>query len=235
MYDGFEDLPASNNYYMARPYRIYRFNCRLGEIKVHRVRHWATTPIAQSKVFPRFQGGILCLRRGENGFLAEVEMQVSERVLGFMELRGRTRTRHEYGPNSDYYQSPINRFFSTMGICWHFPNHLVLSEVAVVAIRDAFCRVCDIQEPDLGIGSFFSKEGPLRSGICQGWCIYDATNGSPRLTQMLAERITEVLDAVIAGCDRYQDLNLRRDLVELEVMSWSFPGYPGLAATWRHR
>jgi DEAD/DEAH box helicase domain-containing protein len=210
-----EAYPGAIYYYMARPYRVYRFNYRLGEIKVHRVRHWATTPIAQSKVFPRFQGGILGLRRGENGFLAEVEMQVSERVLGFMELRGRTRTRHEYGPNSDYYQSPINRFFSTTGVCWHFSDRLVLSEAAAVAIRDAFCRVCGIQERDLGIGSFFSKEDPLGSAICQGWCIYDATNGSLRLTQMLAERITEVLDAAITGCDHSQDLNLRRDLVEL--------------------
>jgi len=210
-----EAYPGAIYYYMARPYKVYRFSYRSGEIKVNRTRQWTTAPIAQSMVFPQFQSGILGISLNKGCFFAEVEMQVSERVMGFMELRGKARSRHEYGPNSDYYHSPINRFFTTTGVCWHFSDGPAFSEAAAAAIRDAFCQVCGIHERDLGIGSFFSKESPLGSGICQGWCIYDATNGSLRLTHVLAERITEVLDEAITICDRSQDLNLRRNLVEL--------------------
>jgi hypothetical protein len=145
-------------------------------------------------------------------------MQVSERVLGFIEMRGRNKAQHEYGPNSEYYHSPINRFFQTTGVCWDFSERSVVAETLAPAVLEAFCQVCGMQERDLGIGSFFSKESPVGSGPCQGMCIYDATNGSLRLTQKLAERITEILEAAVQNADRDGDLALCRELQSLAKM-----------------
>jgi DEAD/DEAH box helicase domain-containing protein len=52
-----EGYPGAIYYYMARPYRVYRFDYRKGEIFARRERHWITRPLAQTMVFPRFQGG----------------------------------------------------------------------------------------------------------------------------------------------------------------------------------
>ena len=118
-----EAYPGAIYYYMARPYRVYRFDYRKGAIFARQERHWVTKPLAQTMVFPRFQGGVLRLSRSETGFLAEAEMQVSERVLGFTERRGSAKPEeHRYGPSSPYYQREINRFFETTGVCWYFVN-----------------------------------------------------------------------------------------------------------------
>ena len=87
-----------------------------------RCRHWTTRPQAQTVVFPRFRGGVLNLLQSDDGMVAEVELQVSERVVGFVEQRGRAKTEHLYGPGSEYHQKPIARFFQTTGVCWYFPE-----------------------------------------------------------------------------------------------------------------
>jgi len=188
-----EAYPGAVYYYMARPYRVRRFAYRSGEIKVVRAKHWTTRPIAQSMVFPKFRGGVMYLAHSDTAFLAEVELQVSERVLGFEESRGPNRTRYDYGPDSEFYPSPISRFFLTTGVCWYFPDHRLMSEVVASAIQDAFCSLCGVQDRDLGIGMFHARESPLGRSPCQGMCIYDSTNGSLRLTQQLAQRFAEVL------------------------------------------
>src|SRR5689334_11757990 len=104
---------------MAHPYRVYSLDYRRGEIHAKRERHRTTKPLAQTTAFPRFVGGIRTLLRSDDSFLAEVEMQVIERVIGFSEQRGSTRSEHYYGPNSPYCQHAMTRFFETTGVCWH--------------------------------------------------------------------------------------------------------------------
>ena len=193
-----EGYPGAIYYYMARPYRVYRFDYRKGEIFARRERHWITRPLAQTMVFPRFQGGVLRLSRSEVGFLAETEMQVSERVLGFTERRGSAKPQeHRYGRNSPYYQREINRFFETTGVCWYFPERCVTSESTGARVAEAFCVEFGIQDRDLGFGFFYSRQSPLGVEKCQGACVYDATNGSLRLTQRLAEHFEDVVSSAI--------------------------------------
>ncbi len=115
-----EAYPGAIYYYMGRPYRVNRFKYRQGEIYVYREKRWTTRPKSMTKVFPSFDGGILQLFRSDEGFVAESELQVSERVTGFTEQRGSTKSEYEYGPGSDFYQKELNRFFETTGVCWYF-------------------------------------------------------------------------------------------------------------------
>lgn len=189
-----EAYPGAIYYYMARAHRVRRFSYRNGEIKVMRERQWTTRPFAQSMVFPRFSGGTLYLAKSDVGFLAETEVQVSERVTGFEESRGPNRISHEYGPDSEFHQSSINRFFLTTGVCWYFPKREHVSEILAAALCHAFSHLCGVQDRDLGIGMFYSRVSPLGQSTCQGMSIYDSTNGSLRLTQRLAEKFAEVIE-----------------------------------------
>jgi DEAD/DEAH box helicase domain-containing protein len=210
-----EAYPGAIYYYMARPYRVYRFRYRDGEIRAKREKHWTTRPTARTMVFPRFQGGILNLLGSSNGFLAETEVQVSERVVGFTEQRGSVKEEHRYGPTSPYFQRDINRFFETTGVCWYFADKYATSEAMAVCLLEAFCLEFGIQERDLGVGLFYSKQSPLGSEKCQGICIYDSTNGSLRLTQRLAEGFTEVLRAAISIARAREDTS---GLAEFEAL-----------------
>ncbi len=123
-----EAYPGAIYFYLARAYRIYRFEYKNGEIMARREKRWTTRPLSQTMVFPRFQGGTFSLFASKNGFLAEAELQVSERVTGFIEQRGAQKEEYRYGPGSPYYQRDITRFFATTGVCWYFHNKSVCSE-----------------------------------------------------------------------------------------------------------
>ena len=91
-----EGFPGAVYYYMAKPHRVYEHNFWQGEINVRGERYYTTKPIMQNMVFPKFPNGILSLIKSKAGFLAEAELQVSERVLGFTETRGNSKTTHIY-------------------------------------------------------------------------------------------------------------------------------------------
>jgi DEAD/DEAH box helicase domain-containing protein len=182
-----EAYPGAIYYYLARPYRVFRFSYRQATIRVRPERRWTTRPLSQTMVFPRFGLGTLYLLRSQDGFVAEAEMQVSERVVGFSEQRGSVKEEHRYGPQSPYYQRDLNRFFETTGVCWYFPERLLLAEKVASAILRTFCQDFGVQERDLGFGPFHARSSPIAPDRVQGMCVYDATYGSLRLTQRLAE------------------------------------------------
>jgi len=192
-----EAYPGAIYYYMARPYRVSQFNYRTGEIRVRRERRWTTQPMSQNMVFPKFPGGVLSIRCSDTGFVAEAEVQVSERVVGFTEQRGPNKIPHPYGQGSPHAQRPVSRFFETTGVCWHFSHRTVLSETVAQWVLTAFCAVCGIQERDLGVGTFHAKPSSEWDAQCQGVCIYDAVHGSLRLTKQLVECLSEVLHAAL--------------------------------------
>jgi DEAD/DEAH box helicase domain-containing protein len=191
-----EAYPGAIYYYMARPYRILRMTVRDGVLSAQKSKYWTTRPLSNTMVFPRFNGGTLALYGVENSFLAETELQVSERVTGFQERHGGAAPElHEYGPQSPHYPRELTRFFESTGVCWKFPERFSVSEEIGIRIMQAFCIDNGIQERDLGLGLFHSKQSPFGIGKCQGLCIYDAVSGSLRLTQRLAERFADVLKA----------------------------------------
>jgi len=192
-----EGYPGAIYYYMGRPYRVNLFKYRQGEIGVHREKRWTTKPKSMTTVFPSFGGGVLQLFSSDEGFIAESEMQVSERVTGFTEQRGSAREDHEYGPSSSFWQKPLNRFFATTGVCWWFSVGHVLSDSTAERIIEAFSYKFGVQRRDLGFGTFHSNFSPISTEKCKGMCIYDATNGSLRLTEKLASNFKEILEEAI--------------------------------------
>jgi len=200
-----EAYPGAIHLYIAKAYRVYRFDYKNGEISARREKRGTTRPISQTMVFPRFQGGSFALLKSDQGFLAETELQVSERVTGFIEQRGQQKEEHKYGPGSPYYQRDITRFFATTGVCWYFLDKSVCSESIASRLLEAFSAKFGVQERDLGFGLFFTKQAPFEPATCTGACIFDATNGSLRLTQRLAERYSEVLALAIETAEMQRE------------------------------
>ncbi|MFB3853829.1 MAG: DEAD/DEAH box helicase [Vicinamibacterales bacterium] len=209
-----EAYPGAIYYYMARPYRVWSLEFRRGKIHAKRDRYFTTKPLTDNVAFPNFRTGVLSSRSSAEGFVCEVELQVSERVKGFVEQRGQTRRPHEYGPDSPFSQRPLTRFFQTTGVCWSFPGRLDRSEAVAQALLQAFSWTCGIHERDLGCAFFMSKDGFRGVSPVQGSAIFDAVNGSLRLTERLASRFAEVVRAAIEEAERPL-LDQLRDLLKL--------------------
>ena len=213
-----EAYPGAVYYYMAKPHRVVGLQYRRQEVVAKREKYFTTQPIAQTMVFPRFPGGTLSVRAGSAGFVAEAEVQVSERVIGFKELRGTAEEEHLYGPLSPYSPRELTRFFPTTGVCWFFTDKRLLSERIGRQILEAYCTSFGVQSREVGIGMFHAKTSPL-GGLagerCQGMCIFDATHGSLRLTQRLAELFPGVIETAIALARSQGEANLA---VELEAL-----------------
>ena len=205
-----EAYPGAIYYYMARPFRILALDYKKGRIRAQYARHFTTRPISDTMAFPDFKNGIVTAWKSSEGFLAEVELQVSERIKGFTEQRGQTKTAYEYGPTSHYSQRPLLRSFRTTGVCWAFPTQLDRSEKLADLMLQAFAYTCGIQERDLGIALFHANEGPFSIEQAKGMVIFDATNGSLRLTERLGRQFAEVVAAALAqaqpGSDEERDL-----------------------------
>lgn len=207
-----EGYPGAVYYYMADPYRVTVFSYRNGEITISREKHFSTQPLTQTMVFPDFGGGLLTLQRATDGFVAEAEMQVSERVTGFREKRGGSEIVNEYGPGSPYSQRPLTRFIRTSGVCWHFGEQFASNESLGAAILNAFCNEYGIQPRDVGLGRFHANRGPDSATAVQGLCIFDNANGSLRLTERLAASFASVVASAQRAAEAEEESELARML-----------------------
>lgn len=195
-YEECAELLARINYKLM--HGCFEMDFEDGEILVQRERRYTTRPARFAMVFPDIGQGALRMEHFANGFLAEAEMQVSERVTGFKEKRGKTETTHTYGAGSTFSQQPLTRFIRTTGVCWYFADTEFTSDTVAKSIMEAFCNQCGIQMRDLGVGRFHAQNAPNTTTAINGVCIFDNSNGSLRLTERLAGNFQSVIAAAIA-------------------------------------
>lgn len=193
-----ESYPGAVYYYMAKPYRVYNYSLTRAEISIKKERHYTTEPNSQVMVFPKFQHGIIQLRKSSNGFIAESELQISEKVSGFTEKRGGNTLSVVYDQNCIYAQRPVVRYFETTGVCWYFSDKKVIDKTVASLICNAFCLNFGIQNRDIGCEIFHTKNSPNDLGAsCTGFCIFDRTSGSLRITQLLFVNFEKIIETAI--------------------------------------
>ena len=192
-----EAYPGAIYYYMGRPYRVKRFQYHRGAILVDKEKFWTTSPETMPMAFPSFETGMLKLFQSDVSFIAESEMMISERVTGFIEKRGPAKIAHEYGPSSPFYRRELNRYFNTTGVSWWFPVEHTNSAAAAQRILEASCLKFGVQQRDLGMGPFHARVSPTGIEKCRGMCIFDATQGSLRLSERLADSFGDILEEAI--------------------------------------
>ena len=210
-----EAHPGAIYYYMTRAYRVVNFNYREGAIVVRRERARTTQPTIQNMAFPNFSNGLLSLLSSENGFVAEADLQVTERCVGFREKFGTREETFEYGPGSPFRQTPITRFIRTTGVCWYFPGAEGMSECVAEAVLATFCNEYGIQRRDIGVSRFHAKQTPLGDGVVNGMALFDNTNGSLRLTELLAKNFPAVVAAAATKATADDEHDQARKLDQL--------------------
>lgn len=211
-----EAYPGAIYLHLARAYRVQRFNLAKRELRVRPVRAGSTRPIQRATVFPDLVGGVRRMWRSPAGFVAEVELQVSEQVLGFTEQHGAKRTRHMYEAGSPHAQRPLSRFITSTGVCWRFEGMRQdrLQPLAEL-LAEATALRFDLQRRDLGAGRFFARAGDADGARLRGGCVYDTTFGSLRLSGMLLGDVEGVIDQARTLCAGHPAPELLDDLNEL--------------------
>lgn len=224
-----EAYPGAVYYYMARPYRVTAVDLRTRAIRTKSCQYVTTRPTTETTAFPDMLNGVLQAWTTDSGFVCEMELQVSQRVKGFTEQRGQQKQTFEYGPLSPHAQRPLTRFFRTTGVGWAFQG-VARGEAIAEAILQAFCALCGVHDRDLGYAYFKAEATPFGPGPSTGTVIFDATNGSLRLTERLGERFQEVVGvAAEAASDPLvrQDLTMLLDAMrELAPRSLTTAGTP---------
>lgn len=212
-----EGYPGAIYRYLAKPYRVNRIMHGAGQISVRATRTIArTTAKTQKAVFPSFPDPYVLLK-SDSAFVCESNIQVSERVVGFRETIGRRLIRDEnYGTDSSYSQTPLNRFLHTTGVTFSFPEEIMRDHVGRY-VCDAFCAICQIREGDVGWGSFFGNSSPLGAGRpVRGFSIYDSAFGSMRLTKQIPLRLEEIFDEAGRLAEKNDAPAIARSILEMK-------------------
>ncbi len=200
-----ECYPGATYLHLTRPYEVVAWHtstfepfirvkpCRPGRSTRPRITTWINATTAPTDI----QGGHFI--SGENGFLVECLMQITERVEGYVD--GSSGHFHSY---QDLQQKNPNmrarsRNFRTSGVVlcierdW-FKNGSVKRAFAD-RLREVFVREYSISSQDVGSAgtniSVRSADGSRISGGCIA--IYDETYGSLRLTERLYIEFEHVL------------------------------------------
>lgn len=193
-----EAYPGAIYRYMARAFRVTELNHGKGEIRTKPVRGIGrTTARSQAMAFPLFPNGVLAIAKSDMAFLMECNMQVNERVTGFVEMWGQKKTEHKYEIGSPYAQKPLARYFDTSGIVLHFQGMEYSKDNCSRYLARAFCRVCGVQEREIGHGLFNAKSSPLGDESVTGMAIYDSVQGSLRLTRKFLLNVDAIFEEAI--------------------------------------
>jgi DEAD/DEAH box helicase domain-containing protein len=211
-----EAFPGAIYRYLARPYRVFQINHGRSEIVTAKTTGIArTNPLTQTAVFPQFNDQMYFIRRSEDTFVAECRLQVSERVIGFVEIFGQNKNEVRYGPGNKYSPKPLNRYIDTTGICFYFPTEELQREKLAKYISIAFCNLCSVQGRDIGWGTFQSQSSPLGQKPVKGFAIYDSAFGSLRLTKQIPDRFDEIVTEAMRVAAEEDAPQVVRDLSEL--------------------
>ncbi|MCA9298612.1 MAG: hypothetical protein KDA28_06070, partial [Phycisphaerales bacterium] len=196
-----EAYPGAGYLHMAQRYRVISVSPRSRRVLVARQRYAATTAVVQTRVFPRLHG----LHRtwlGTGSLVVEADLQVHSRVVGFRQHTAHGVEAHTYEPGSPYAQQPIERFFSTTGLCFVAPDAPGASsdlEDAVGAILDRGCQMLGLHRQDVALGRMYSRDSMLGfPAPTHGVSIYDDTEGSLRLTSDIGDAVPSILDDLLS-------------------------------------
>ncbi|MEI7869360.1 MAG: DEAD/DEAH box helicase [Candidatus Methylumidiphilus sp.] len=189
-----EAFPGAIYRYLATPYRIFQLKHAKGDIIAHRTTGFGrTNPIIQTAVFPQFTDQMYYIRHSEQAFITECRVQVSERVIGFVEQYGQNKKEILYGVGNTYSQKPLNRYIDTTGVCFYFADEFLQRDKLGKYICLAFCKYCSVQDRDVGWGTFISQTSPLGVEPIKGFAIYDSAYGSLRLTRQIPLHLEDIL------------------------------------------
>ena len=200
-----ECYPGSTYLHMGRAYEVLSWHTSAFQpyIKVRRTRPnrqtkpriktWINTGILTTDLMERH------LLIGDNGFLAECQMQITEKVEGYVDQNG---TFHSYqdlrqkNPN----MRPRQRNFRTSGVLLCIQDSWLRDSGVKQKIADwilsIFCREYSISPQDIGVAATNVSVRTVDQVGIRGDClvVFDQTYGSLRFTEQLFINFNRILD-----------------------------------------
>lgn len=211
----------------AYPGAVYMHNARRWRVQEWRSTAWERVikaspmkaPINTSPLIRTFvnlsveRDGVVAgnLRKGPRGFLAECQLQITERVEGYQELGNRKlyRDLRQNNPN----MSPKTRDFRTTGVALKIEAQWMADgdkkRQLANALHDLTVREYSVtpQDIDSAATNIALVTNGQRKAVSDVIVIYDATYGSLRLT----EPVFEKLGALITRLERSSELSSEGD------------------------
>lgn len=212
-----EAFPGALYRYMGRPYRVWSLRHGQGKIIAKRVHlRGITRPISQTMVFPQFADEMFYLAKSQSAFICESKIQVSSRLVGFMEQYGSNKIEVRYELGCPYAQKALTNYYDTTGVCFFFPDEDLQREALGRYIAGACCRICAVRDRDIAVGRFISSNiSPMGQGQIKGFAVFDTTVGSLRLTRQIPARLGEILQE---GIRIAKDEGANKVAADLELM-----------------
>lgn len=220
-----EAYPGAIYMHMGRRWRVHEWRSTAWERTI-RVSSWKA-PISTRPLIRTFvnlsveRDGLVAanFRKGPNGFLAECQLQITERVEGY----------HERGDNKIYrdlrqenpHMSPKTRDFRTTGVALKIEARWMTESgkkrFLADALRDLMVREHSISPQDIGSAAtnVAMVVNGQRHSVSDVIVIYDATYGSLRLT----EPVFKNLDLLIARLERSNELSSDEEALVPEQVS----------------
>jgi len=217
-----ECYPGGIYLHLARPYEVVAWSTSAFQpyIKVRpvqgnrrtrpRIKTWINAGITPADLL---EGHILS---GETGFLAECQMQVTERIEGFTDMQtGEFRDYQELrqrNPN----MRPRMRNFRTSGVIlcingdWF--RHGGTKEFVANRLLEVFCREFSVLPHDVGASASNISVRNIDGRGLRMNCIvvFDQTYGSLRLTEKLFLRFDHLLDRLAVAADSEEGADRER-------------------------
>lgn len=160
------------------------------------------------------------LLKGENGFLAECQMQITERVDGYIDGNGKEHKYQELRQRNPNLRSR-SRNFRTSGVVLCISEPWFKRETSrrriADALREVFVHEYSVLPQDVGsVATRISVRG-VEDIKPQGCCVavFDEVYGSLRLTERLFLKFNHILNRVLVAADSMGDSSDVREFASL--------------------
>lgn len=232
-----ECYPGATYYHLAAAYKVQAWNTSgyLPFIKVSpapgapttkpRIRTWINASLTGSDVV---EGHI---RLSATGFIAECQMQITERVEGYSEGDGQFRSYEELRERNPNLR-PRTRQFRTTGVLLCIEDDWFKEPAnkgfVVDRLREIFCREYSVQAQDIGATATNIAVRTAEGHHARSHCIaiYDQTYGSLRLTERAYTELDHLLHrfSVAAEAEQGDTRTYYMEIIEsLRQFSASLP------------
>lgn len=152
------------------------------------------------------------IRIGKNGFLAECQMQITEKVEGYVDGRTGEFRSYQHLQQRDPNMRARSRNFRTSGVVLHI-DHQWFKAASVKRtftdrLREVFVREYSVSPQDIGSAASNIAVRTLDRGGIRGGCIviFDETYGSLRLTERLYLEFKHVLERLFTAIEAESDV-----------------------------
>lgn len=208
-----ECYPGATYLHLAHAYEVAAWHTSSFEPFI-RVRRGAPGRLTRPRITTWINADLISanplenhVRKGENGFLAECQMQITEKVEGYVDERTGEFRSYQHLQQRDPNMRARSRNFRTSGVLLYVDRQWFkaasIKRTFADRLREVFVREYSISPQDIGSAASNIAVRTVDRGGIRGGCIavFDETYGSLRLTERLYLEFEHVLERLFAAVD----------------------------------